>query len=219
TTSESTGTFTTTTSWTHTPVGGGAAPEGVIVFIVVNNSVADDCTTVTYGGTGMAEVALSPNISNQGEDSVTYGYFLGATVPTGAQTVAVTCTGTFTKKAYATSVEATEGDMTVVDTTAAEGVTANPSDTLSLGGVVSYCAMGWFSGVANTGSVNPATDWNSSYELDEGSQMVGMYTYSIIASSDVTFGLSQGNDEYNILGVCIREPAAAGGTRRIMVVN
>ena len=221
--SEPSGTFTTTASWTHTPVGGGAAPEGVFLVIVQNGGGGDDCgTSMSYGGVTMTEVALSPSLKGTGESSSVYTYFLGSasTSPgSGAQTVSVTCTGSFVKTAYVVSVEATEGDMTIVDTTSIFGVTANPSDTLSLGGVTAYCLEGGHSGVASVGNVSPPTGWAEDSEFDGGSQILYMYTYSTIAGSDVTMGASQGNDDYNILGVCAREPAAAGGARRVMVVN
>jgi len=80
---EATGNF----SETHTPAG---TPRGVIVLINQEETVgSDEVTSVTYGGMPLTEVPLSPVINTQGEGGVVYGYYLGSSVPAGAQTVAV----------------------------------------------------------------------------------------------------------------------------------
>src|SRR5688572_13669586 len=101
-----------TLSWTHTPVG---TPKGVLVLIA-SASLTDQVAAATYGGTAMTELADSPLLQTVGDEGGSvYGYFLGSSVPTGAQTVEVTVTGAASKRAVAVTVTAA-GDTAVEDT-------------------------------------------------------------------------------------------------------
>ena len=91
-------------SWTHTPVG---TPRGVIVF-VQTAADADYITSVTYGGTAMTQVAEA--IDTVGEPMRETAFFLGAAIPTGAQSVVVTRTSNGTgMNGYCATVTA-DGD-------------------------------------------------------------------------------------------------------------
>src|SRR3989344_6450108 len=69
--------------WTHTPAG---TPRGVLVFVFTNDSV-DNTSSVTYGGVTMTEVSGGLAVDTAGEKSRIETFFLGSSVPTGAQTV------------------------------------------------------------------------------------------------------------------------------------
>ena len=87
---------TSTLSWTHTPSG---TPKGVWVYVLqYNDGETDQVTGVTYGGVSMTETADSPLLINRTEDYGVYSYFLGSSVPTGAQTVVVSVNGTGSTK-------------------------------------------------------------------------------------------------------------------------
>lgn len=74
-------------SWTHTPVG---TPRGVLVYTFVNAN-ADDATGVTYGGTALTAVPGGRAVdAAAGETGDCKAWFLGSSIPTGAQTVQVT---------------------------------------------------------------------------------------------------------------------------------
>lgn len=94
-------------TWTHTPVA--TNPRGILVFVVQDSEsgvASDQVTTVTYGGVAMAEVTSSPYLKTLGaNDASLHAFFLGTGIPTGAQTVSVTSTGTQKKRAVAISLQ------------------------------------------------------------------------------------------------------------------
>lgn len=97
-------------SWTHTPVG---TPRGIVVFIM-NNNDNDVISGCTYGGTSMTQIGNAADAT--GEPGFTEAYFLGSSVPTGAQTVSCTVTaGTNSKHGVAMSFTA-NGDTQVTGT-------------------------------------------------------------------------------------------------------
>lgn len=73
-------------TWTHTPVG---TPRGVLVFTFTSAN-ADDATAVTYGGVSMTAVAGGRAVDTATEPGDCKAWFLGASIPTGAQSVVVT---------------------------------------------------------------------------------------------------------------------------------
>jgi hypothetical protein len=81
---------------------------------------------------------------------------------------------------------------------------------LSLGGASCFCAEGGHSGVSAVGSITPFSNWTSSAEYDYGATCGYMYKYDVIGTTDVTFGVTQSSDDYNIFGIAIKESAAAG---------
>lgn len=100
---------TTDPSWTHTPAG---TPAGVIV-LVIQDGGTEETVSCTYGGTAMT--ALTPvDGSGVSEPGWIYPFFLGASVPTGAQTVAVTGSGAQDMGAASYTVTA-GGDVEVDD--------------------------------------------------------------------------------------------------------
>lgn len=74
-------------SWTHAPVG---TPRSVLVYVFTFADAAD-VTSVTYGGVALTAVSGGEAICTDGdEDGRCRAYHLGASIPTGAQTVTVT---------------------------------------------------------------------------------------------------------------------------------
>lgn len=108
-------------TWTHTPVG---TPRGVFVAVHTSLSAADSVVAVTYGGVAMTEVTESPQSTNEGgsnDDGMTHLFFLGAGIPTGAQTVSVDMSNTsFTRYARCVTVTAA-GDTSLEDSEGAAG--------------------------------------------------------------------------------------------------
>jgi hypothetical protein len=194
-------------SWAHTPVG---TPRGVVVFVETRSN-ADDVTGVTYGGTAMTEVALSPLNNSFSAINMVHAFFLGASVPTGEQTVVVSVDAATAKQAQAVTVTAS-GDTEVQDTTVidSDDASGDITETLSLGGVACFCCEGWHSGIGNPGNVSPLTDWTSRHETDFGSTTCGLYTYDVVDPADVTFGVNHGaTGTLSVFGVAIAE--SAGG--------
>lgn len=193
-------------SWTHTPVG---TPRGILVFVVIFNDT-NTVSAVTYGGVSMTEVTGSPNVHNVGgaDDGTVTAWFLGSSVPTGPQTVAATVSGTPNKCGAAFSVTA-GSNTSIVDTDASinSGSQANPSGTLSLGGITCFCAEGFHSGQSAVSGVTPLSGWTSRSEITTTAETAGFYTYDTIGSSDVTIGWTQTADDATCVAVAIREDA------------
>lgn len=187
-------------SWTHTPNG---TPRGVLVFIAQNASGTDDVTGVTYGGTSMARVGRALHAT--GETSAVYIYFLGASVPTGAQTVSVTAGASLKDGHCVTVTAATNMYVLASDFTVSSDSLANPSVTLSLQGRNGFCAIVGHSGQNAVGGTTPLTNWTSRDEYDWGQQTSLVYTYDTIGTTDVSAGWTQAADDATMGAVAIRE--------------
>ncbi len=74
-------------SYTHTPSG---TPRGVLIFVYTLLQTADVVTGVTYGGVNALAVSGGSATDTLTEPGRVTAYFLGSSVPTGAQTVSVT---------------------------------------------------------------------------------------------------------------------------------
>lgn len=117
-----------TISWTHTPVG---TPKGVVVGVSTRSTSLDEITAVTYGGVAMTLVDHAEDTA--GEQCRTAVYFLGTGIPTGAQTVSVTVSGSNDKWAACETFTA-PFDTQVGDFGIAEESQADPSVALSTTG-------------------------------------------------------------------------------------
>lgn len=202
--------FTGTYSWTHTPVG---TPRGAMVWPW--SPGGDNVTGVTYGGSAMAEVTGSPLQKNTGEAITVYGYFLGASVPSGAQTVEVTQGGTDTRNAMAITMTA-EADTEIVDTsTISSDSQADPSVVLSLGGRECFCAIKFGSGHNAITDVTPNSGWTGRAEGSNGSYTNGLYTYDTVGTTDVTAGWTQTAEDAVAIAAAFAEVAGGGDPIRI----
>jgi len=115
----------TTTTWTHTPVG---TPKGVVVLIP-QGTATDNVTAVTYGGVALNRVRFAARGS--AEACAVYIYFLGAGIPTGAQTVAVTTAGTPPCWPQSVTMTATGAKTAIEREDGADaGIVANPQFTI-----------------------------------------------------------------------------------------
>lgn len=111
---------------TFTPVG---TPRGIFVGIAQVAAVTDDIVSVTYGGVALTRIA-SAQITAAGR---AYMYFLGASIPTGAQTVSIGTTGGgATRWAGIASVTAAADTQILVSGIIQTG-TANPQIAVNSG--------------------------------------------------------------------------------------
>lgn len=196
-------------SFTHTPVG---TPRGVIVYCIFNGA-AIGITGITYGGVAMAETANSPASNLTGELGASHCFFLGSGIPTGAQTVAIDVP-LGTEVSVAGCITLTAGNDTSVVTTGKfeSNNQMNPSLTLSLGGVSSFCALGAWSGQGAVGNITPLTGWTDRFENDFGNQVGVVYTYDTIGTADVTAGYTAGGDDVALHALAVRENAGGAST-------
>lgn len=176
-------------SYTHTPIG---TPRGVVVY-VISAQGSDNVTGVTYGGVAMTEVTGSPN-SNATLPATVYAYFLGSGIPTGAQTVLVSTTGSVNKSAHTITITASADTELVNAATINVDSQANPSVSVSLTGRTSFVSIGIASGQNAVNGITPLTNWTARNEADIGAQTTAIYTYDIIGATDVTAGWTQTAD-------------------------
>ncbi len=206
--------------WTHTPVG---TPRGIVVLCVGTGGV-DQFISATYGGVSMNEVSGSPNVLSGGEGGNVSVFFLGSSIPTGAQTVSVSveADGLGNKRCGAISLTASANTEVVdSDATINSDAVSNPSTTLSLGGRASFAAISFFSGINNVDNMAPLSNWTSRLEHDFGSDTAGWYTYDTIGTSDVTAGWTQGTEDAAAIAVAISEVQAVvgGGEEYLMLLE
>lgn len=186
----------------------GGSPKAVMVFCVASAPGGDVVSGATYGGTAMTEIPSAGGhiYKSTGETCGVWAFFLGASVPTGTQNVAITGSGSISVSVCVITWTAAS-DCEVVDSDASISSNSqiNPSATLSLGGRSCAVAIGFFSGTGTVGSISPLTGWTSRAERDFGAQTAGYYTYDTIGTSDVTMGWTQGADDAACIGMAIAE--------------
>jgi hypothetical protein len=190
----------------HTPVG---TPRGALVGVAQHAS-AEQVDDTAYGAATPTAVTGSPSEFALGEGGTVHLDFLGASVPTGEQTVAVNETGGSNKAGFALTVTA-DADVVVQDTTvlAGEDGTGDITGTLSLGGNVCFCGVLVWNGANAVGGFAPLTGWTDRGEVDLGTECCSLYTYNTVDSADVTFGIAAGANtfDYNMLGFALTEEA------------
>jgi hypothetical protein len=213
-------TGTSTLSWTHTPTG---TPRGIIVQ-VTNVEGADEVTTATYGGVSMTEVSCSPVLNADAgvDDAMSAAtFFLGSSIPTGAQTVVVSVSGSGSKRSVSMSLTAS-ADTEIVDCEAVNSdSTANPSVTLSLGGRTSFATLHAMTGRTATTQTTALTNWKGDDEpgatqgppgdeVDLGTVTALYYTYDIVGTTDITAGYTASADDVAMIAVAVAQvPGAA----------
>ncbi len=187
-------------SWTHTPVG---TPRGVKVDIVENGGT-NGVTGVTYGGVAMELVAA--NTKTSGEAGTVITYFLGKSIPTGAQTISVTVSDAVSKLAGATTVTASTDTCWIsTDVSIGSDSIVNPSSTLNLLGKTCFVSLAGHSGQGAVTGTTPTTGWTSRLEHDFGAQVATWYTYNTISTADVACGWTQTADDAVMVALAITE--------------
>lgn len=191
-----------TLTWTHTPAG---TPKGVVVFVTAGLAQST-ISGVTYGGVTMDELAGSPMIHGI-ETGVIHAYFLGANIPTGAQTVVATSIVSTIKGAICITLTATAGTTTVqaINTNIDSNSVENPSATFSIGGVTCFVVESGWSGQDAIAGVAPNSGWTSQLEYDLGTSVGLTYSYNTVYSDDVTIGWTQAAEDAMCLAVAIAE--------------
>ncbi len=194
-------------NFTHTPSG---TPRGVLVFIAHATTASDIVSGVTYGGVTMSRVAFGDDAS--GEAGAGYLYFLGASIPTGAQTVSINRTeGTTSVWACAVTVTAA-ADTEVVDSdNSQQGDTniANPSVTLQHGGRDCLDFFGGYNGVNAPSSITDAAGQTRMHDHDFGSQSAVASRKNASSTSDTTLSYTIAANSLAMIGVAIAEVATS----------
>lgn len=209
-----------TLSWTHTPTG---TPRGVWVGIIQTQGLGDEVTGVTYGGVAMTRVPtdgfLSHNPTGTADDGCVYQYWLGASIPTGAQTVEVSVDGTGSSKRAAAATMTASADVEIEDSNQDDQTaTGLPSIAMTTGASVeTMCYGACIFGQPGVGDLGPGAGMTDILEHDFGSH-IGSWTRltATDAGGGFTFAwaLTGGgvNDDYGILATAFKEGAGGGAT-------
>lgn len=190
-------------SGTFTPVG---TLKGVFVFVVSpSNEAESNLTSVTYGGVTMTKINYA--VDNAGEPGCCWGYFLGASIPTGAQTVLATYTVEQQRVMLVIGVTAgADTELAGTGSGIVQGDTANPSVTITGISGASYGAAGIFSGVATLGSITAGTGMTKRQGLDFGAMVADSESStSQNASGDLTIGFTIASDDVAMVAIAIQE--------------
>lgn len=200
----------TTTNWTHTPAG---VPRAVVVLIPQGINT-DQVSAVTYGGVALSRVRFNARAVT--ETCGVYIYFLGVSIPTGAQTMAVTTTGT--NPMWPQAITYTAAQNTVVNVQAgldAGATVTNPSLALSptgQAGLAYVCASG-----LNAPVSTPQAGLTQAAARDLGT-ISGHMGYKVVSAGATTVGWTSAAEDVCHAGVGITELAVVLGAARAIVV-
>lgn len=193
-------------SFTHTPVG---TPRGITFQIVETaNGGADNVSSVTYGGVAMTRVTGATVVQAAVLDNgAVYTYFLGASIPTGAQTVAATCGGGTAKIGAVCSV--TAASDTSVDCAASLDSAGVTDPSVTLAATTSVFAMGALhTGTDAATAVSPQGGNTQLVEVDFGTAVGNIMRRTAIESDSILIKWNSGTGEKAAIGaVGIREGA------------
>lgn len=194
-------------SFTHTPVGN---PRGATVILVQWGSVTDDVSAVTYGGVAMTRLPGADGFRTlaSGETGAVYIYHVGAGLPSGPQSVAVTAGAVF-KCAICNTVTAASDTEVDASSSAAPGIVANPS--LSVPTTTGRQTEIFYGLCSGLGSVITTAETGSTHQ---GGADVGlataMFARKTHTGGTTTIGYTASSDDVCHGAVAIGE--VAGGT-------
>lgn len=207
------GSFTTTSpdDTTFTPVG---TPRGIVVGIGTTVVNTDVVTGVTYGGVAMTRIGTATASAGAGDTFRAYLYFVGASIPTGAQTIAITHSGSADPKwAAALSITAaTDTEVGAFNTLST--VQTNPQIALDTGADESLRCSFILSGLGTPSDLTAISNVlavGSSPRIDFGSNVaiLGRQT-SAASSGSFTIGYTGGSDDVAMVAAAIQEISGGG---------
>lgn len=194
-------------SWTHTPVG---TPRGVVVYIEHDTSATDHVTGVTYGGVAMARVVRATDTA--AEPGAAEMWFLGASIPTGAQTVEVTLSTGTDDNFHCVSATVTASDDTeVVDFDGVSEDASNPAVTLAYAGRTCISYVGAHLGGSNIADYTEKSGQESVHTHDWGILQSQFSRQTTPGTSDFTAGWDRATaDDAALVAVAVSEVAGGG---------
>jgi hypothetical protein len=191
-------------TWTHTPVG---IPKGVVVLCATENSGgASRVTAMTYGGVAMTQVSGSPLHCISGDSTATLeGFVLTSGIPTGAQTVSATLTGTtgYGSINFASYTVVGPNNSAVEDTSTVDTTGANPTVALTIANESFVCGV-LASGRDVSGDVVVGTGMTHDFKLDVGGQVMAFAHKTALISSNDSVDWTVVSDRYGILAVALK---------------
>jgi hypothetical protein len=194
-------------SWVHTPVG---TPRGAYAAIMQFGATIETISVATYGGVAFTPLTVVDGTALT-EPHVVYPFFLGSSIPTGAQTVAFTCSGaTSNKRAVCYTVTADTDTVIDDQDTIVNGSLDEPSVGLTASAVaVGYSAL--CSGLGSAANVTAGTGFTK--DLGGGLSASSANTEhgtSVFSAGAVTFAfVTSGADEVVLHAILITEAGGA----------
>lgn len=201
-------------TWTHTPVG---VPKGVVVAIVHGVSTTDHVVTVTYGGVSMTEVIRRTDTAT--ELGAAELWFLGASIPTGAQTVSVDLASATTDDIHGVCFTLTGGANTeVIDSDGIAENAANPTVTLQKTDRNAQCFAAMYGGGAAPGGTL-ATGCTAGPDFDLGAFYSQTCRETNSSRTDFTIGWSTlGSDDLAFVACAVAEVIGSPTVPRQLVM-
>ena len=136
-------------TFSHT---GGASPEGVLVGAIHGTSSTDHISAVSYGSLSLERKQRNTDTATEPGAAEWWAAPDGATIPTGTQTVSITCGATTDDILFCcVTLNATRA-MKTVDVDGINDNTANPSVTLQYAGLECMSFAALYSGLTSHGA-------------------------------------------------------------------
>jgi len=186
-------------TFNHTPTG---TPRGVVVAIMNYDTATDQIAGVTYGGVAMTKIAMAADTA--GEPTNTQFWFLGASIPTGTQTVSVDLTSATGDDMFMVCATITAGaDTEVVDFDTLSEDQSNPQAVMTAGGRTAIAFAALASGADS--APTPLTGVTNAHSNDSGSERQHFAYQTTPATGNFTIGWTLGSDDVSFVALSISE--------------
>lgn len=184
----------------------GNSPRGVVV-ILGHDTTTDRVTGVTYGGAALTRVV---RVATATAGSI-YLYFLGSSVPTGAQNVSVSknaSQGMF----VVSHTFLGAADLEVVDSDSLSATQTDPQLTLQYGGRSCLTALGLFGADGETSVWTLVSGLTALAAWDWGTTNSKHAVQTNATTADSTVGYTAASRAVALAALAIGEVVAGGGT-------
>lgn len=190
-------------TWTHTPVG---TAKGIVVAVVHGTSATDHVSTVTYGGVSMSRTVRATDTAT--EAGAAELWFLGAGIPTGAQTVSVDLASATTDDIHFVSMSFTAAkNCEVVDSDSISENAANPSVTLQYAGRTCMAVAALYGGGASPAAFTKNANCTVVHDFAIAAFYSVVIRQTSAGSSDFAIGGTASTDDVAYVALALSELA------------
>ncbi|MFL5547386.1 MAG: metallophosphoesterase family protein [Gemmatimonadales bacterium] len=176
--------------------------RGLVVWITQPIVKTDIITGVRVEGVALKRVASYVNQSTSG--GRVYGYFLGANVPSGAATVAVSRSQTTTRVHIVAEAITGDADMAVIDFAGQAGFISSPRLTLQSGGRSSLGLTAMYSSIDNVlGLASEASGQQRVQDHDFGTETSLASRRSSVTTGDVSMGWNMNSGQIAQMAILV----------------
>jgi len=191
-------------------------PKGVAVFVGTNNEDTERITGITYGGVAMTKVQYAYNQVAAPSAGNAYLYFLGASVPSGTQSVSIAgLRSTRAAQIVIVSFDAA-GDLEVVDSDLVEDAgSTSASVVLSYASRTCMAFGGMVTSEAVVGNSTVLSGMTALHDYDFGARVALASRETTAQASDFTFGWTDsGTNSHALVAMAISEIVLSGDGRQ-----